>query len=381
MQSGTIWHQLGPGMAGKVTVRKVKRRGEARWVVDRVEQGRRVREFFKSAQEAEAHAVGLRKQRAQAGDAWIRLSAAERAELIEVFAAARERNVSLRDVWRDWCAAAPERAKATPTLAVAVASCLEAKRAAGRRERYLSALSAALGQFIRGREQVALGAITRREIQQHVEAVPALHSRATRLNRLSTLFSWAVRAGHLDANPCARIERVTPEHRPPLILTPEQAHQALAWTEAHWPRYLAWLALTLLAGVRPEEAEKTEWAAIAPEHVVIAAQTSKVRWRRVVPLMPLATHWLAKARLAKAELPLVPVSLKRFRRRLRDELKLAKWPADLLRHTAASYLLAHHQDAGKVAQWLGNSPGVLLRHYRELVTKEGAARFWEPPKA
>jgi site-specific recombinase XerD len=364
-------------MAGKVTVRRVKRRGEWRWCVDRVEQGRRVREFFRAAQEAEAHAVALRRQRSVAGDSWIRLSAAERAELIEVYAAARARNVSLREVWQEWCAQAPSRAKVTPTLAAAVKACLEAKRAAGRRERYLSALSAALGQFIRGREELALGSVTRLEIQAHVGAVASLHSRATRLNRLSTLFAWAVRAGHLDANPCDRIERVTPEQRPPLILTPEQAHHALQFTRDHWPRYLAWLALTLLAGVRPEEAERSEWSAIAPGHVVIAAQTSKVRWRRVVPLMPLAAEWLAEARKREAELPLPAISLKRFRRKLRDELKLPKWPADLLRHTAASYLLAEHQDAGKVASWLGNSAGVLLRHYRELVTREDAKRFWE----
>ena len=284
--------------------------------------------------------------------------------------------MSLREVWAQWLAAAPARAKASPALAESVAACLEAKRAAGRRERYLGALAGALRQFIKGRELVAIGAVTRREIEAHVQGVASLHSRATRLNRLSTLFSWAVRAGHLDANPCEQIERVTPEQRPPLILSPAQAAHALAWTHAHWPRYLAWLALALLAGVRPEEAERTEWEAITDAHVVIGAQTSKVRWRRIVPLMPAAASWLAEARRLEAELPLTSISLKRFRRRLRDELRLPHWPADLLRHTAASYLVAAHQDAGKVAQWLGNSPGVLLRHYRELVRKDAAEAFW-----
>lgn len=371
-------------MAGKVAVRKVKRRGRIQWCVDRQEQGRRVREFFAGREAAEAHAVELRRQRSVAGAEWIRLSAAERAELIEVFAAARERGVGLRQVWQDWLArsAAPG---VRMSLREAMRQCLAAKIAAGRRSRYVDDLEGALGRFVRGREERDLASVTRAEIQAHVDGVAALHSRATRLNRLSTLFSWAVRAGVLAENPCRRVERVTPEAKVPVILSPEQAHRALAWTRAEAPRHLAWLTLALLAGVRPEEAAKSDWSAIVLQaeggHVVIEAQASKVRWRRVVPLEALAVRWLREAQIVRAELPCVPQALKRFRRRLRDALGLTSWPADLLRHTAASYLLAHHQDAGKVAAMLGNSPGVLLRHYRELVTREQAARFWKLPGA
>ena len=53
------------------------------------------------------------------------------------------------------------------------------------------------------------------------------------------------------------------------------------------------------------------------------------------------------------------------------------WDHDLLRHTAASMLLARDRDAGKVAEQLGHSPAILLRHYRELVSDEAAARYWK----
>jgi hypothetical protein len=55
---------------------------------------------------------------------------------------------------------------------------------------------------------------------------------------------------------------------------------------------------------------------------------------------------------------------------------MAKFPQDLFRHTAASYLLALHGDAGKVATMLGNSSSVLLRHYHEPVNKADCDRFW-----
>jgi hypothetical protein len=54
---------------------------------------------------------------------------------------------------------------------------------------------------------------------------------------------------------------------------------------------------------------------------------------------------------------------------------LKRWPQDVLRHTAASNLLAHHQDVGKVAAFLGNSAGILLTHYKALVEKEDAEKF------
>jgi hypothetical protein len=48
----------------------------------------------------------------------------------------------------------------------------------------------------------------------------------------------------------------------------------------------------------------------------------------------------------------------------------------VLRHTAASHWLAAWQDAGKVAHELGNSAGILLRHYRELVPRAESEKFW-----
>ena len=61
----------------------------------------------------------------------------------------------------------------------------------------------------------------------------------------------------------------------------------------------------------------------------------------------------------------------------RHALKLAAWPKDVLRHTAASYLLALHGDVGKVAMMLGNSPNILLTHYHEPVCETDCAAFWK----
>jgi integrase len=48
-----------------------------------------------------------------------------------------------------------------------------------------------------------------------------------------------------------------------------------------------------------------------------------------------------------------------------------------LRHSFASYHLAHFQDAAATALQMGHTTTTMLfEHYREIVTREQAAKFW-----
>jgi len=77
----------------------------------------------------------------------------------------------------------------------------------------------------------------------------------------------------------------------------------------------------------------------------------------------------------KSPLKLSHVTRRRYLRALREFLGFKRWPQDILRHTAASNLLAFHQDAGKVASFLGHSAGTLLRNYKALIFKEDAEKW------
>jgi integrase len=160
----------------------------------------------------------------------------------------------------------------------------------------------------------------------------------------------------------------------PRIFTVAEARTALEFVRATTPRLLPWFVLGLFAGIRPEEADRLDWAAVDLERglVRVDAAASKVRQRRVVPLAPAAVAWLKLG----GDLPLPLTSRRRYVRRLRDRLGWAAWPQDVLRHTAASFLLAEHQDAAKVALWLGNSPKILLTHYHEMVSDAEKVAFW-----
>ncbi len=55
---------------------------------------------------------------------------------------------------------------------------------------------------------------------------------------------------------------------------------------------------------------------------------------------------------------------------------LENWQSNALRHSFGSYHLALHDDATKTAALMGNDVGMVHEHYKALVTKAEAERFW-----
>ena len=275
----------------------------------------------------------------------------------------------------------PERI-ASQTLADAIADLLRAKEAARRRPAYIRSLRQYLALFSRGREQLLISSVSVSDLDTWFTSrreAPA--TQASNVGRLSALFEFGVRRGWLLQNPCRRLEHVTIDQKPPRILSPEEAARLMEVARASEPDALAWFAICLFAGIRPGEADRVNWENVSEGFITIDAAASKVRRRRMVQLMPAAVAWIDLARSVGSRLPLPHATRRRAVRRVRDAIGLDAWPQDILRHTAASYWLAEVHDAGKVAHELGNSAGILLRHYREIVTREAATEFWaiRPP--
>lgn len=262
------------------------------------------------------------------------------------------------------------------TLANAIVALISAKRAANLRPRYIESLRLYLAQFARGREDAPIDGIDVGDVEAWlVGHHTAASTRAGNVGRLSALFAFAERRSWIARNPCRQLEKVRFEPKPPQILKVADAERLLRWAQFQRPMSIAYLALSLFAGVRPEEVERLNWKSVGSDKVVIDAAASKVRRRRIVELHPVAAEWLSVAR--HATLPFNRMARRRFLRAARAHLGFTAWPQDLLRHSAASYMVALHRDAGKVAYWLGNSPTILMRHYCELVTPEEAERFWK----
>jgi len=249
---------------------------------------------------------------------------------------------------------------------------IASKTAGNRRKVYTDSLRYYLSRFL---EKIGkpsnIGSISAAQIEGFISTFQG-YTRQTWLNRISTLFSFAVRREYIERNPCNQIDRIKIDRKPPMVLTAEQAKTLRLSCPTICKPYLI---LGMYVGVRPDEIRRMTWADINLETGAVKVN-GKTRQRRIVYLEAVALKYLLAHPLKSG--PVAPSKhvTRRWARKQRPLLG-GKWPADILRHTAASYLLAKYQDVGKVAMMLGNSPQILLRHYHDPVTKEESKKFWE----
>lgn len=245
---------------------------------------------------------------------------------------------------------------------------------------YVRSLGHYLRAFARGREDRLLHTITSEELEDwFTKRNESPCGRLSNVGRLSAMFSLGIRRKWCLENPTRSLDKPVVERKTPTIVTVEQAAELLRYTSRKKPRYVAWLTLALFAGIRPQELDRLSWdnVRLADRSVVIDAAASKVRARRSVDLHPSAVRWLRWAKKHGGEIgTLSTIGLRRFRRLMAKRLRWREWHQDVLRHSAATYMLANYRDAGKVATMLGNSPSILLRHYAVLVTREQAESFY-----
>ncbi len=331
-------------------IQQVTKHGNPRWRVDfGLIDGKRKVNFFKTEKEAELAANRSERDQKKIGDRWADLSPANRGEVVKILGEVKDAGLTLAQVWTAY-----KTDKLTPvdeahsrTLRQVINELEPAKRASNKSSDYIKGLISYLNQFASGRDSMPISKIGVKQIEEWFSSRHGVESpitRASNLGRISSLFSMCVRRGYLKENPCDRIERVTLFKKPATTLTQRQILKALAYSRRSVPKFLGWVSLALLCGLRPEEAEQMTWENIdlRSGKVRVDAATTKVRHRRIVDVLklnPVALDWLRIAKSAGAVLPLAEITKKRYLHRVRDKLGFKKWPQDVCRHTAASYLL------------------------------------------
>ncbi len=361
--------------------RKLNRRHRTEFVLDYYAAGRRVRKWFRSRVFAEAEASALKEQKRVCGEAWTDLSPAERSDIMLLMEEARREGVTLRQVWEAFKTGKLDTAPLQRrTLRQAVEETIAAKQMENLRDRYIVELGNYLWKFTTGRSEMFVDRVTVADIEKWFdERGEALSTRRSNLGRLGSLFDVCWRRGYIKENPCLRVTPPKLDEEPPVILTPDEAKALLKVCHKSMRRMVPYVALGMFGGIRPEELEKLTWGDVDMDRgtVKIDAAASKVRRRRTVTLHPTALAWLKTCQAGRPDSPITPQSstLRRDRRALADKAGVV-WQQDILRHSAGSYLLALHQDAGKVAFSLGNSARILEKHYKDIVTADGCMAFW-----
>jgi site-specific recombinase XerD len=223
-------------------------------------------------------------------------------------------------------------------------------------------------------------------------------SEQTKLNFRRVLhgfFSFAVKNKYAALNPVADIE-IRVESEDPGILTVAQAHCLLLTALEKSELGLGpFVTLGLFCGLRSGELARLDWRDVnfSEGFVTISKRIAKKRRIRNVPLEPLAVAWLQTFGVRPSG-RVAPVGLdKRFRKLIKAAGAKAaaarppiawfeKWPTNAMRHSFASYFFAKSSNAAETCARLGQrSDDVLFQHYRSLVKKTEAVRFFElaPP--
>ena len=168
--------------------------------------------------------------------------------------------------------------------------------------------------------------------------------------------------------------------KPPEILTPKEFAVMLDSADKD---VLPIIALGGFTGARAAEILRMNWRDVwrIEGYVELEKGKTKTARRRLVPICPALEAWLKPYRQMTGSI--WKGSQAQWDHALDDLHKATGIKGhNLLRHSYASYRLADVQDAGKVSLEMGNSPNVLLRDYRELVTPaQGKQWFSVMPKA
>ncbi|MCH2156897.1 MAG: site-specific integrase [Opitutales bacterium] len=221
---------------------------------------------------------------------------------------------------------------------------------------------------------------------------------------LSSFFSWAEKRGYCKVSPMRAVEKIRTEREEPAILIAAQITQFLQAAQSlKAGLLLPYVTLSLFAGIRPSEMKGLSWDAINLNEslITISSKTAKMRQRRLIQISDNLVEWLRP--YARIHAPIVPRNFRRDFDTLKamagfaytesrvnmseadSFLKTATrnanreapdWIPDIIRHTAISYHLATHEHEGQTASWAGNSPDIVQRHYKGLVSQKQVKWYW-----
>jgi integrase len=377
------------------------------YLVSYYSAGRRIQERASTLEAAKAKAKAAIKQITEGSGRLVPLTAVEVADYLAAARALRPLgNVSLTAVvdsyaravealgdddvvsaCRSYRAELERRSKVSrEKLPDVVDAFLLSMEKAGASDRYQQDLKHRLGR-VKDHFRGYIDTIPVAELSAWLEGLKgANRTRNNFRGALVSLFTYAKQQGHLPRDRQTEAELLPSRSRlksskvqaPIGIYTPAQMAKILAAAPEHLRPLFA---LGAFAGLRSAEIYRIKWQDIRKDYVVVEAGNAKTAARRLVPVQPALSAWLATAERGEpdAELCARWSHEPTFTHTMSEAVRRAgvEPVANGLRHSFISYRLAKTKDTAKVALEAGNSPNMIFRHYRELVTPAAATAWFK----
>ena len=266
---------------------------------------------------------------------------------------------------------------------------------------YQQSLKTHLGQFAKafsGRKLATLGVD---ELDRWLMKVaPKWRNRRNKRACLVSLFNYAREKGWVPMNARHAAERTT-QAKPPKIKqpistwSPEEMRKILEVVPAD---YLPWVVLVGFGGLRTEELfpwdrtigtkkpvlqwEDIRWDAENPT-IYVSAEVAKEDDEREIPLTPQMMEWLkpfahregqicpdrqpGKGQLVRPQRQqgIEKPDVRSITKLIADELG-CEYRRNAFRHSFGTYAVRKRKSVGEVALLMGNSEGIVKRHYKQV---------------
>jgi integrase len=342
----------------------------------------RNRQFFKEKIEAETFLEQKLAEQANYGIEGMAFSLRQRAEYLECADKLAPFNVTLRDAVNFYLPHL-QATNRSCTAKELVDEILNVKKADGASHRYIQDLRSRLNQFAAAFNGKTVAKITTTDIDQWLRGLTDLKGKpvapTTRNNFrsiLSTAFNFARDRGYCIDNPVVKSAKAKVIESAAGILTVEEMSRLL---ENAPEKLIPSVAIGAFAGLRRAELERVDWKEIDLQSrlIEITASKAKSARRRFVSIKPNLLLWLKP--YAKPTGSVTPPNFRKLLDKAREAARIQTWPNNALRHSFASYYLAHFKKAGtaELALEMGHTDANLIfQHYRELVKPEAAKRYW-----
>lgn len=272
--------------------------------------------------------------------------------------------------------------KTAPTVKEIVQRYLADCKNRNLRPRTIGDLEHRLNSFAADFGESRLSDITLDELKEWVNDEQwGMRTRINYLTKLSQLYGFALRRPikWVDANLTELIDRPAVEETKPEIFSVQQAKALL--DNADKFGFLPYISLGLFAGLRSAEMMRLDSKDISLENriIKIGADVAKKRAQRNVDVSDALFAWLKPlADTLKKGGPIVDKSkFWKHKELLLEAAGIEKWPENGLRHSFASYHLAHFNNSDSTAYQMGHrSTELVHRYYKALVLKGEAEKYW-----
>jgi integrase len=346
-----------------------------KWVVRAKIAGKWVRKYFETKDHAETYRsqknIEVRNQGREAVEfpSWLRIMAQD----CNTQLASHEKTI--RDATEHYLQFLLSQAKSV-TIQKALDELIQNRLGSGVTDKYCYDLRLHLGKLRDSFPKKLVFDFSTAELDTWLSELPfSPITRNTFRRDLRTFFSFCKNRGYCSTNPAENTRIAKDIPKPVQILTIQAIADLLTKADE---TIVPFIAIGAFAGLRSSEVLKLDWHDVDFESnlIEVTAKNSKTARRRLVKILPNLDAWIRP--LGKKTGGIAVSNLRKLIEKARKDAGISVWPSNALRHSYASYHLAHFNDAAALALQMGHtSTSMIFEHYREVVKPKEAFLYWE----